>query len=170
MFSQDKNERLGARPVSSLTRDESRRLMHTADRLTDTPWLLDGSGRLIPSSVCDCEYLEQAFEGDQSFFMRTIGGLNVAEMNQRLIENPRKRLSDSEFYKYSAELSLRWFKTELSCLSINSKVRLIPYINRTMRTTVPQLARTFGLSRDEIARILGKVPARNGMRVVKVEK
>ncbi len=158
MFSQDVSKRVNVRPVSSLHRDEMRRIMHTADKLKDVPWLLDGSGRLIPSSICDSAYLEQAFGNDQSFFLRTIGSLNPAEMNQKLIDNPRKRLTDSEFYKHTAAVSLRWFKAELSRLSLEQKARLIPYISRTMKTSVPQLARTFGLDRDVIRKMLGRPP------------
>lgn len=158
MFSQDVSKRVNVRPVSSLHRDEMRRIMHTADKLKDVPWLLDDSGRLIPSSICDSAYLEQAFGNDQSFFLRTIGSLNPAEMNQKLIDNPRKRLTDSEFYKHTAAVSLRWFKAELSRLSLEQKARLIPYISRTMKTSVPQLARTFGLNRDVIRKMLGRPP------------
>ncbi len=158
MFSQDVSKRVNVRPVSSLHRDEMRRIMHTADKLKDVPWLLDDSGRLIPSSICDSAYLEQAFGNDQSFFLRTIGSLNPAEMNQKLIDNPRKRLTDSEFYKHTAAVSLRWFKAELSRLSLEQKARLIPYISRTMKTSVPQLARTFGLDRDVIRKMLGRPP------------
>lgn len=156
MFSQDVSKRVSARQVSSLPRDEMRRIMHTADKLKDVPWLLDDSGRLIPSSICDSAYLEQAFGNDQSFFLRTIGSLNPAEMNQKLIDNPRMRLADSEFYKYVAAVSLRWFKAELSKLSLEQKARLIPYISRTMKTSVPQLARAFGLNRDVIRKMLGR--------------
>ena len=156
MFSQDVSKRVNVRPVSSLHRDEMRRIMHTADKLKDVPWLLDDSGRLIPSSICDSAYLEQAFGNDQSFFLRTIGSLNPAEMNQKLIDNPRKRLTDSEFYKHTAGVSLRWFKAELSRLSLEQKARLIPYISRTMKTSVPQLARTFGLDRGVIRKMLGR--------------
>lgn len=158
MFSQDVSERVSARPVSSLHRDEMRRIMHTGDKLKDVPWLLDDSGRLIPSSICDSAYLEQAFGNDQSFFLKTIGSLNPAEMNQKLIDNPRMRLTDSEFYKHTAAVSLRWFKAELSRLSLEQKARLIPYISRTMKTSVPQLARTFGLDRDVIRKMLGRPP------------
>ena len=158
MFSQDVSKRVSARQVSSLPRDEMRRIMHTGDKLKDVPWLLDDSGRLIPSSICDSAYLEQAFGNDQSFFLRTIGSLNPAEMNQKLIDNPRMRLTDSEFYKYVAAVSLRWFKAELSKLSLEQKARLIPYISRTMKTSVPQLARTFGLDRGVIRKMLGRPP------------
>lgn len=166
MFSQDVSKRVNVRPVSSLHRDEMRRIMHTADKLKDVPWLLDDSDRLIPSSICDCAYLEQAFGNDQSFFLRTIGSLNPAEMNQKLIDNPRKRLTDSEFYKHTAAVSLRWFKAELSRLSLEQKARLIPYISRTMKTSVPQLARTFGLDRDVIRKMLGRPPEKKKEQAV----
>lgn len=166
MFSQDVSKRVNVRPVSSLHRDEMRRIMHTADKLKDVPWLLDDSGRLIPSSICDSAYLEQAFGNDQSFFLRTIGSLNPAEMNQKLIDNPRKRLTDSEFYKHTAAVSLRWFKAELSRLSLEQKARLIPYISRTMKTSVPQLARTFGLNRDMIRKMLGRPPEKKKEKAV----
>ena len=166
MFSQDVSKRVNVRPVSSLHRDEMRRIMHTADKLKDVPWLLDDSGRLIPSSICDSAYLEQAFGNDQSFFLRTIGSLNPAEMNQKLIDNPRMRLTDSEFYKYVAAVSLRWFKAELSKLSLEQKARLIPYISRTMKTSVPQLARAFGLNRDVIRKMLGRPPEKKKKEAV----
>ena len=54
------------------------------------------------------------------------------------------------------EVSERWFKTGLSTLSLERKIRLLPYIYRTSKTTIPQLARVFGLSRDRVASILGK--------------
>lgn len=166
MFSQDVSKRVSARQVSSLPRDEMRRIMHTGDKLKDVPWLLDDSGRLIPSSICDSAYLEQAFGNDQSFFLRTIGSLNPAEMNQKLIDNPRMRLTDSEFYKYVAAVSLRWFKAELSILSLEQKARLIPYISRTMKTSVPQLARAFGLNRDVIRKMLGRPPEKKKKEAV----
>ncbi|MBO4535728.1 MAG: hypothetical protein J5702_00830 [Bacteroidales bacterium] len=151
----DKKEAAG-RSVAKLTKMERRSLMHTGDKLDDVRWQLDSEGRLLPSSICDHEYLEQAFEHDQAFFLKTIGGQNAAEMKQKLVDNPRTMLPDSEFFKAANETALRWFQADLSQLSLNQKARIIPYIRRTMHTTIPQLARTFGLKRDAIAKILGR--------------
>lgn len=96
------------------------------------PGHVDTKERLIPSTICDSAYLEQAFENDQAFFLKIIGAQNPAEMKTKLVDNPRMMLVDSDFYK----------------------IRLLPFIRRTMKTTVPQLARTFGLSRDKIAEVL----------------
>ena len=144
------------RPVSALTKRERRELLHTGDSLKGVPWLLDGEGRLISYSICDYAYLEQTFDGDPAFYLRIIGSLNVAEMRYLLEEKPYLRLPDSEFYKMVEEVSERWFKTGLSTLSLERKIRLLPYIYRTSKTTIPQLARVFGLSRDRVASTLGK--------------
>jgi len=156
MFLQNKSEKNAYRQVSTLTKSERRRIMHTGDRLDDVNWQIDGNSFLIPSSICDHDYLEQAFENDQAFFLKTIGGQNSSEIKNRLVDNPRSLLIDSEFYKMVNETSERWFQTGLSQLSLNQKTRLIPYIRRTMRTTIPQLARTFGLNRDYVSAILNK--------------
>ena len=154
MFRGDSPEQTAGRPVSSLNKRESRALMHTGDSLKDVSWQLDKDGRLIPASFCDHEYLEQAFENDQAFFLRTIGGQNAAEMSYKLVESPRKILVDSEFHKSVNELSQRWFQTDLANLSLEKKIRLIPYLRRTTKTTIPQLARTLGINRKQIAGIL----------------
>ena len=156
MFGKDGKEMASGRMVSGLTKQECRMLMHTGDKLHDVGWRIDAEGQLIPSSFCDHEYLEQAFEHDQAFFLKTIGGQNAAELKVKLIDNPRMRLSDSEFYKVVNETAERWFQTDLSRLSIQQKARLLPYLRRTMRTSIPQLARTLGISRDRIEEMLGK--------------
>lgn len=143
-------------PVSALTKRERRELLHTGESLAGVPWSLDGNGSLIPYSICDHAYLEQAFDGDPAFYLKTIGGVNVAEMHYLLEEKPFIRLPDKEFYKSVEELSQRWFKTGLTTLSLERKIRIIPYVYRSFRTTLPQLARVFGLERDRVASILGQ--------------
>ena len=155
MFGGDSEELSKGRRVSLLSKRECRALFHTGDSLKDVSWLVDSYGHLIPSSFCDAAYLEQVFEGDQAFFLKTIGSLNSAEMQSKLVEQPRRRFTDSEFFKLVNEVSLRYYKRELSKISITQKYRLLPYIRRTMHTTVPQLARTFGLTRDQVSMALG---------------
>ena len=161
MFGHDNGEpttvnRMPGRRVSELTKQERRALMHTGDRLDSVDWQLDDQNRLIPSSFCDHDYLEQVFEHDQAFFLKTIGGQNAAEMRQTIIDNPRRMLPDGEFFKAVNETSLRWFQTELTQLSLNQKVRLLPFIRRTLHTSIPQLARTFGMTREYVTQALGK--------------
>ena len=147
--------------VASLTKRQKRKLMHTGDKLNDVPWLLDKDGCLITSSFCDHTYLEQAFNNDLTFFLKVIGAQSSSEMTWKLVDGPRTKLPDGEFLKAVNEISNRWFNCDVSRLSIQSRIRFLPYIYRTMNTTIPQLARVFGLDRDEITRILAPLRARS---------
>ena len=144
------------RPVAGMGKNEMRAVMRTGDDLRGVTWRVDSEDHLIPGSFCDHEYLEQVFENDQTYFLKTIGGQNSAEMRYRLIDAPRKRFPDSEFRKTVEEVCRHWFQTSLDQISFERKCRLIPYVSRTMRTTVPQLARVFALPRDQVSRILGR--------------
>ena len=145
-----------ARKIADMTKIERRAVMHTGDKLTDVQWLADEEGRLIPKSICDFEYLEQAFEHDQAYFLKTIGDQNSAEMKHKLVEAPRHMLTDNEFLKIAEETTQRWFSSAVDNLSTERKTRIIPYLYRTIKTTVPQLSRVFGLSRDVVSHILGR--------------
>lgn len=148
----------GSQRVAALTKREKGELMHTRDSLTDVPWLLDPEQHLIPASFCDVAYLEQVFNNDPAFWLKTIGGVNPAEMQEKLVDGPRRMLPDTEFYKVAADTADRWFKSELGQLTLEKKKRLIPYLWRTHKTTVNQLARVFGLEREEVQKTLGKTP------------
>lgn len=79
----------------------------------------------------------------------------MAEMNQRLVDDPRTRMLDGEFFKHVSSVSERWFGKAIASLSRIEKARLIPYIfSHTTNTSIPQLSRTFGLDRSEIATML----------------
>ena len=149
MFS-NKNQSVNGIPVCKFTRREQDRIMHTREDLKNVHWHVDSDGDLIPESFCDIEYLEQVFNNDPAFWLKTIGSLNPAEMEEKLVNGPRRLLPDSEFYKVAAEVVQRWYSQDLATLSLEKKLRVLPFIWRTRKTTVRQMARTFGLSREEI--------------------
>lgn len=148
MFS-ERSARPEGRRVSLLTKREREDILHTGDKLKNVPWMLDDEGCLLPESFCDAEYLEQAFNHDSAFWLRAIGSVNPAEMEETLVNAPRERLPDSEFYKVVADTAGRWFNEDIGRLPKEKKLRLIPYLWRTRRTTVNQLARVLGMDRDE---------------------
>ena len=144
------------RRVAGLTKRDREAIMHTGDDLSGVPWLIDNKNELIPDSFCEYRYLEQAFEGDPAFFLKTLGGQNSAEMHNKLIDAPRQMQTDGEFFKRANETCQRWFQEELSGISEERKTRLIPYLYRTCHTTIPQLSRAFGLSQIRVSQILGR--------------
>ena len=90
-------------------------------------------------------------------------GDNLVDVKWLIDDNsPRVMLPDSEYLKQVNEICLRWFQAEISTISFERKVRLIPYLFRTTHTTVPQLARVTGLQREMIARIIRKPTSGEG--------
>ena len=143
-----------ARRVSGLTQRERIAIMHTGDDLKNVPWLIDGKNRLIPDSFCDKDYLEQAFDHDAAFWLKTIGGQNSAELHYVLGEKPYQMITDSEFIKDVEETCQRWFKQGIANLSMDQKTRIAPYLYRTRKTSIPQLSRVLGLTRERLSSIL----------------
>ena len=126
------------------------------DSLAGLPWIVNIDGELEPATACDHTYLEAAFGNDQAYFLKTIGTVNMAEMQQKLVDNPRQRQNDTEMIKTIDDISNAWFKCGILDLSRDKKARLLPYIYRCYRTTVAQLARCFGMDPDDVARKIGK--------------
>ena len=143
------------RKVAILTKREIGRLMHTRDSLKDVAWQLDEFDRLIPDSFCDTAYLEQAFNDAPAYWLKTIGSVNTAEMEEKLVDGPRRMVSDSDFHKIVTDTVQRWFSHDLAALPRDKKMRIIPYLWRTRKTSIRQLARVMGMSREEIGKILG---------------
>lgn len=141
-------------PVSSLTRRARVEIMHTGQSLKNVPWLLDSDFRLIPRSFCDWEYLEQAFENDIAYWLRLVGGVNSAQMREKFIDGPREMKPDTECRKSVGQIASDWFGKSLSDLSMEQKSHLLPYVFRTMKTTVSQLARVFSIEQDKVKRML----------------
>ena len=151
MFCQGKTP-AGLRKASTLNRREKEATFHTHDSLDGLPWVLNVDGELEPASACDYDYLESAFSNDQAFFLKIIGMVNMAEMQQKLVDNPRQRQNDTELLKTIDSIAQGWFKCPLIDLPLEKKTRLLPYVYRAYRTTIAQLARCFGMHPDEVAR------------------
>lgn len=153
MFSGNYYDRY-SRSVASLTRREKEALFRTHANLSGVPWRIDKEGLLIPASACEHRYAESAFNNDQAYYLKMVGNVNCAEMELKLITNPRVRKSDSEFRKTADELSERWFNTAVQDMSLEMKCRLIPHLYRSHNTTVAQLARCIGLPKEQVSAIL----------------
>lgn len=148
--------RKSVRQVKLLSRREVRQIFHTGDKLDDVGWLIDDEGRLEPVSICDWQYVESAFNNDQGFFLRLIGGVNTSEMNNKLLVAPRSRRTDNELLLSVNEIAQRWFAANVNELPVEKKARLLIYVYRSFKTTPAQIARIFEIKSDTVRRLLGQ--------------
>lgn len=146
-----------ARPVSTLSKRDIKALFRTHENLDGVPWCIDTDGHLEPASACDYTYLEQAFGHDQAFFLKALGSVNVAEMEQKLVLNGRQRQTDSAMFSIISNLADKWYGVEVKKLTPEQKARILPYLYRSYRTSEAQLARCMGMSRNVVAGLLETV-------------
>ena len=139
-----------AQSVSALTRREKESLFHTHADLSRVPWKIDAGGVLIPETACDHKYLEDAFLGDQAFFLRIIGGLNYAQMHEKLVSGPRTRQNDASFLVVAEDIAGRWFGKPIAKLSKEQKIRILLNLYRTTSTSPAQLARCLQMKKLDV--------------------
>lgn len=153
MFVQGRSE-ASVRRASSLSMRETRALFRTHDDLSAVPWLLNMEGGIEPASACDWEYLESAFNHEQAFFLKSIGSVNKAEMVQQLTLNGRVRHTDTEMLAILVNLADKWFHKSVVELTPEMKARLLPYVYRCYKTTIPQLARCLQLPKETVSTLI----------------
>lgn len=144
----------GIRRVAGLTRRERERLFRTHEDLSAVPWILNADDGIEPVSACDHQYLESAFNNDQTFFLKTIGTVNVAEIRQKLVLNGREKQTDVEMLAIARQYADNWYGKNILELTPEQKAHLLPYLYRSYRTTIPQLARCLQIPRDTVAGLL----------------
>ena len=146
--------------VSDLKKKQREQILHARDYFRNTPWRIDADGCLVPESICESWYLEQVFDNDQAFFLKTVGGQDSAQMKYELVDKPRKMQRDTDLYNNLNDLSHRWFGPDLTKLPLDKKIRMVTYASRTNKTNAAQLARVISLPRDMVDAILSKGTSR----------
>lgn len=146
--------KVGKSLVSSLSKSKQRALFHTKDSLDGVQWYINEDGNLEPASTCDWKYLERIYNHDQSYFLKMIGSVNVNEMEYGISVSKSIKMTDSEFLKTVDEYAARYYGSEVRQLSPLLKAKLLGYLNRILRMSVPQVARCFGMDRDAVRSIL----------------
>lgn len=146
----------GGTPVRSLSKRDKRTLLRTDDDLSGVGWVLNSDKELEPVTICDWRYAEASFNDDQAFFMKVLGCTNTAEMDQKLVVAPRIRQKDDELLRNINDICQRWFKKEAHDLPIEKKLRVLPYVFRSCRTSTAQLARAFELERAVVEKVIGR--------------
>lgn len=153
MFSCGRSERK-CFPISSLTTRQTRDMFKTGDCLGDTNWLISGSGIIEPVSYCDWRYAEAAFYDDPKFFLRKLGTTDDELMEQLMVKDQQRMKPLDELIKLAEERSRNRFSKSLSQLSFTQKIPLVKAMYYSIHTSPKQLARCFGVEKDQIDWIL----------------
>lgn len=144
----------GAHSVSLMRYREVRVQFRTDSIPKGVPWKVCLDGMIAPSSFCDWKYAEEAFMGDMDFFLKVLGNVDSRQMDVQMVVNPQKRLSLEELMKVIDSKSRDKYKKDAAELTYEQKIPLVKKVFYSTKSSVPQLARCFGIRKDRLAEIL----------------
>lgn len=138
------------RTISEINYRDRRKMFHTSAIPEGVDWQVTDDGIIEPASYCDWRYAEDAFGGKLSFFQKIMGLTDDAQMEQEFVINTIKMATPDELLKVIEDKCNKRYSRPRSELSF---IQLIPIIKMTYyshKTTKAQLARCFGLTKDQI--------------------
>ncbi len=142
-------------PVSTLSSRDRKRILRTRADLPDCPLLIDENGKVVAHSFIRSDLVEKAFMNSGRFFLSCLGTCNDVKMEYEMALKPRFRVNDTELINLAESLASSRFKgKKLSELSIQSKCTMVKNLYFNNKTSIPQLSRVLGLTREIVTRIL----------------
>lgn len=131
-----------------------RKLFRTRDKFEGSPWLIDNDGVLEPKTYCDWRYVERLFGNDQNFFFKVLGMTDTAQVEHDLIVLPSMSMSCAELLREIENRCQSRYGKALTTLTTSQKIPIIRAIYFGFHSSPAQLARCFGIHKNEMEHII----------------
>ena len=146
-----------SKKVSELNDREKRAILKTGIDIKDCPLTLEPDGKIHDSSFIRNDLVEMAFMNSGKAYLSYLGHCNDSQMEYDLAYRPLMRTNDSDLISACRKLAEQWFSgKDISLLNSSEKCRMIKNLYFNNRTSIPQLSRILGLSKDLVRMTLSK--------------
>lgn len=143
--------------VSELSDREKRAILKTGMNLQDCTLTLDADGTIRNESFVRTDILEKAFMNSGKAYLSYLGHCNDSQMEYDLAHKPLMRTNDNDLISACRKLTEQWFcGRDISLLNISEKCRMVKNLYFNNKTSIPQLSRILGLSKELVRMTLSK--------------
>lgn len=143
--------------VSELNDREKRAILKTGIDLQDCPLTLRSDGTIQDSSFIKNDMVEMAFMNSGKAYLSYLGHCNDSQMEYDLAYKPLMRTNDNDLISACRKLTEQWFSgKDISLLNSSEKCRMIKNLYFNNKTSIPQLSRILGLSKELVRMTLSK--------------
>ena len=143
------------RRLDSFVGRQRRNLIRSNDDISGCPICVCEDGRISDRSFVRFDVVEKAFNNSNRSFLYGLGTCNDAKMEYEFAFRPQIRVNDMDLLAVAEQLaSSRFSGKSLADLSSSDKCKMIKYLYFNNKTSVPQLSRILGLSREIVAQVL----------------
>lgn len=144
-----------SKPVSQFSIRNLRKILMTRADLSDCPFHINQEGYIADSSFVRNDIVEKIFQNSGRAFLFYLGTCNDAKMEYDMACKPLLRVNDTELSGIAESLaSSRFNGKSISELSTQSRCLLIKNLFFNNKTSIPQLSRILGISRELVSKIL----------------
>lgn len=145
----------GCYKVTTWGARERKKILKSKDVSSDCPYYFSYDGVILNRSFIRYDVVETAFRNSSRSFLYFLGTCNDAKMEYELAIKPQVRVGDAEMINAVERLvSSRFPGSNLSSLTQSNKCSLVKPLFFNNKTSVPQLSRVLGLSRQIVSNIL----------------
>ena len=150
-----RSDRSGIRRVDELGVRERREVLRSNLDLDGCPLCVDVDGRVTNKSFVRYEIVEKVFKNSSRSFLYSLGTCNDSKMEYELALKPQININDLELLNVVERLvQSRFAGKSLADLTQTEKCSMIKNLYFNTKTSIPQLSRILGLSRQMVSRIL----------------
>lgn len=141
-------------PITNLKGRLRRKVLRTGMNLDNCPYYIDDKGNISAESFVRSDLVHLAFNKSGKLFLYYLGICNDAQMEYELVNRPLVQSSDQDLLTAVETVIAQRFKKNVAQLTTGEKCSVLKYLFFNFKSTVPQLSRILGLSRELIRKVL----------------
>ena len=142
-------------PVSTLSERSKRQMLKTRMALDGCQYRIDNQGCIIVPSFVRYDIVQLAFKRSAKLFLYHLGYCNDAQMEYEYVCKPRFLANDQDLICEAEKLAReRYSGKSLSQLTISQKSSMLKCLFFNNKSTIPQISRVLGISRELVSSIL----------------
>ena len=142
-------------PITTLKGRRRKVMLRTRMNLDDCPYYVDAEGNITLDSFVKSQIVHHAFNWSGRLFLFHLGCCNDSQMEYELISRPMMRSNDHDLlFAVEEYVSQRFKGKSISVLTTSEKCSILKRLFYEYKSSVPQLSRVLGLSRDLVRKVL----------------
>ena len=141
--------------IGRLIGRRKRKILKTKMDMTGCGYKLDEGGNISLRSFVRYDVVEKAFKYSGKYFLYQIGCCNDARYEYEFVTKPNLTANDQELLAAAQLCAEKHYRgRKLSDLTIGERCAMLKNLFYNNRSTIPQLARVLGLTRELVRKVL----------------
>jgi hypothetical protein len=142
-------------PIASLKGRQRKRILRTRMNLDDCPFRIYEDGNISVDSFVRNDLVHLAFNNSGKLFLYYLGCCNDTQMEYEFAIRPLMMSNDYDLLSAAEGVAAQRFRGKnISKLTSREKCSMLKHLYFNYKSTVPQLSRVMGLSRDLVRKVL----------------